>query len=72
MATAGGLLKLAPTQGRHLVYFDENVAHDNDDVIEYDDDDDDDDAPPEVGIGNHTQHALQGSALGVAPEALCR
>ena len=37
-----------------------------------DDDDDDDDAPPEVGIGSHTQHALQGSALGVAPEALCR
>ena len=72
MATAGGLLKLAPTQGRHLVYFDENVADDNDDVIEYDDDDDDDDAPPEVGIGNHTQHALQGSALGVALEALCR
>ena len=72
MATAGGLLKLAPTQGRHLVYFDENVADDNDDVIEYDDDDDDDDAPPEVGIGNHTQHAPQGSALGVALEALCR
>ena len=33
MATAGGLLKLAPTQGRHLVYFDENVADDNDDVM---------------------------------------
>ena len=72
MATAGGLLKLAPTQGRHLVYFDENVADDNDDVIEYDDDGDDDDNPPEVGIGNHTQHALQGSALGDALEALCR
>ncbi len=33
MATAGGLLKLAPTQGRHLMYFDENVADDNDDVM---------------------------------------